>query len=427
MKEYQCENCGKKFDKKYNYNVHINRVNPCDSLQLPKKILNDIKDEEIIESNIILKHATNITNENIKKCLNENKCAYCDKKFSNKNNTIYHIKNSCKKVREIENEKHEIFTRLKENKKIQEEKDRLHEEKERIEIDKKKFSEEKEKFNDKKTIEELKVQNKKIDEQNKLILSMFNKLQKEFKKSKYTKNIDNSKNTQNIKNNQVNNNSNNNNNTFNQQNINLVGYKQEDLDKLDKSEILAIMKRGFQAPVELTRTIHFNPKYPEFHNIYIPKINEKYGMVYTNNKWRLIDKNELVEDIYENKRDFIIQNLDNFINQLDEFKKKSLKRWLNTDENDDESVINTKNDIKMLLFDNRHLAMDKKRIMDREARKLEIVSLPKKVKSPRQICNIEVKNVLGSDNDSTSDSDSENSDSTQYSNYSYMKSEDEKI
>jgi superfamily II DNA or RNA helicase len=152
-KIYKCENCGKQFDKKYNYSVHINRVNPCDSLQLPKKIINEIKNDEIIESNIILKYATNITNENIKKCLNENKCAYCDKKFSNKNNTIYHIKNSCKKVREIENEKHEISTKLKENKKIQEEKD---------------------KFDDKKTIEELK-------EQNKLILSMFDKLQKEFK------------------------------------------------------------------------------------------------------------------------------------------------------------------------------------------------------------------------------------------------------
>jgi hypothetical protein len=44
-------------------------------------------------------------------------------------------------------------------------------------------------------------------------------------------------------------------------------------------------------------------------------------MVYVDGKWRIIDKNELVEDIYENKRDFIIQNMDNFINQLDENKK----------------------------------------------------------------------------------------------------------
>jgi len=212
----------------------------------------------------------------------------------------------------------------------------------------------------------------------------------------------------------------NNNNTINtQQNITLVGYKEEDLNKIDKSEILTIMKRGFQAPVELTRTIHFNPKYPEFHNIFIPKINEKYGMVFTNGKWRLIDKNDLVDDIYENKREFIIQNFDNFINQLDEFKKKSLKRWLNTDENDDESIINTKEDIKRLLYDNRHLAMNKKRIMDREARKLEIIQLPKKT-NKKEICDIQIESVSES-----SDTESDNSDSTYYSNYSYVESDND--
>ena len=81
------------------------------------------------------------------------------------------------------------------------------------------------------------------------------------------------------------------------------------------------MKRGFQAPVELTRTIHCNSKYPEFHNVFIPKINEKNGMIHIKDKWNLIDKNELSDDIYHRKRDFIIQNLEHYIDQLDEFKK----------------------------------------------------------------------------------------------------------
>ena len=39
--------------------------------------------------------------------------------------------------------------------------------------------------------------------------------------------------------------------------------------------------------------------------IYLNKIlqvsqEKKYGMIYKDNKWKLIDKNELVDDIFEN-------------------------------------------------------------------------------------------------------------------------------
>jgi hypothetical protein len=62
-------------------------------------------------------------------------------------------------------------------------------------------------------------------------------------------------------------------------------------------------------------------------------------MVYIDGKWRVTDRDELVNDIYENKRAYVIENLDTFIHKLDENKKKSLKRWLNRDDND-EGIIN---------------------------------------------------------------------------------------
>ena len=161
----------------------------------------------------------------------------------------------------------------------------------------------------------------------------------------------------------------------------MVDYNKEDLSKIDKKEILAIMKRGFQAPVELTRTIHCNPKYPEFHNVFIPKINEKNGMIHIKDKWNLIDKNELSDDIYHRKRDYIIQNLEYYIDQLDEFKIKSLKRWLNTVDDDDEAIINTKKDIKNVLYENRALAMNQKKLLEKQKKQLEIVNLPKNEKS----------------------------------------------
>jgi hypothetical protein len=388
MKIYECDDCGKNFDKKSNYDRHKNKKISCNKAVINEKINipNDSKEK------LLYVNSKKIDGKLIKQFLDECKCGYCGKEFARKDNVIYHIKNNCKKVKEIEEERHQIFTQLKE----EEEK-----------IQKIKKLEENQKL--------LEEENKKTKQETLHLKKALDKLKKDLVKTQ--KNISNSNNNiianNNLANNNINSNNNNNNTFNNQQNITLVEYKNENLDQLDKNEILTIMKRGFQAPVELTRTIHFNPKYPEYHNIFIPKINEKYGMVYMDSKWRLIDKNELVEDIYENKRDFIIQNLDNFINQLDEYKKKSLKRWLDTDDNDDESIINTKEDIKRLLFDNRHLAMNKKRIMDREARKLMITSLPKKAIA------IEKKVISIEELDSNKDKNENFTDSSHESNYDY--------
>jgi hypothetical protein len=396
MKEYECMNCGKKFDRKSNYDRHMTKKNACDNLLKEISQVAKIDNNENSEILKLLGDNKNINAKTMKEHLDECKCIYCNKQYSTKGNVIYHIKHNCKKVKEIEDEKMKIFTKLKETK--------------LKEIEEQNQKQKKKEFGDKNENYELKKR--------------IRILEKELKKKQNiiikNNNNCNTNSTINSNNNFVNN---------NQQNITLVGYQKENLDKIEKSEILAIMKRGFQAPVELTRTIHFNPKYPEYHNIFIPKINEKYGMVYVNGKWKIIDKNELVEDIYENKRDFIIQNLDNFINQLDENKKKSLKRWLDRDD-DDESIKNTKNDIKMLLFDNRHMAMDRKKIMERQqredAKKLEIAHIPKKIKNAPKVIEIESNSDSDSDSDSDNKSGGWDSDSTEYSNYSYVKSDDDK-
>jgi hypothetical protein len=410
MKIYECDDCGKKFDKKSNYDRHKNKKISCNKAFINEKIniQNDSKDK------LLHVNSKKIDGKLIKQFLDECKCGYCGKEFARKDNVIYHIKNNCKKVKEIEEERNQIFMQLKEEEeKIQKIK-KLEEEQKLLKEENKKNKEET--LHLKKDLDKLKKELDKIQNSTKNNNNM-NHNKNNSNNSNIIANNKLTNNNINTINNSNNNSNNNNNNTINnQQNITLVEYKNEDLNQLDKNEILTIMKRGFQAPVELTRTIHFNPKYPEYHNIFIPKINEKYGMVYMNSKWRLIDKNELVEDIYENKRDFIIQNLDNFINQLDEYKKKSLRRWLNTDDNDNESIINTKEDIKRLLYDNRHLAMDKKRIMDREARKLMITSLPKKVVAIKAIKTIEELDLdLNLDKDK-----SENFTNSSYeSNYDY--------
>jgi hypothetical protein len=388
MNKFECHKCNKVFGYKHHLIDHLNKKKSCVNDQedyVDKNINMDIFDKNDI-----------IDSKTMKEYLDKYQCVYCKKQFTRKDNVITHIKNNCKKIKEIESKKHEIFTKLKKledtNKKLEEENKRLKEEKD---------------------LENKKLREDFRDELNKRLTEEVTKIKQELQLlSKNSTSINGNNNIQNINSHNTDNSINNN---FNQQNIVLNNYNKEDMSKLDENVILAIMKRGFQSTVELTRAVHFNPKYPENHNVYIPKINERNGMIYKDGYWKLVDKNELAEDIYENKRDFIIQNLDKYLNKLDENKKKPLLRFLDNDDNDDEAIINTKNDIKKLLYENRHMAMYQKKEFEKQRKKkpLEIIELkPKKY-------NLVKDKESDSENDSESDSDS-----SYVSNYSYIHSSD---
>jgi hypothetical protein len=151
------------------------------------------------------------------------------------------------------------------------------------------------------------------------------------------------------------NNNNVNNGTIN--NIVIVGHGKEDMSKIDSADILKVLKNGYNSTIHLTETVHFNPKYPEFQNIYISNIKDKYAMMYNGEKWILITKEELIEKIYNNKRNYIEENLEKYIESLPKIHVKSLNRWLDTDESDPR-ITKIKNDIKILLYNSRNLPMD---------------------------------------------------------------------
>lgn len=244
----------------------------------------------------------NLTTEKIKKLLDECICAYCEKKFTRRDVVIRHMNESCKKVKKIESEKDNIMKKLLEK------------------------------------IDKLEEKIDKVNEENKNL-----------------KTIINNNNTQSI----INSVEYENNYYDNSQHIVLVGYTKEDFDKIEDGDFLKILKRGFQAPIELTKSIHFNPQFPEYHNIFIPKMNEKHAMFFDGKNWRLIHKDELAEDIYERKRAHIIENWETFADQLTETQKKALKRWLSSKDDKDAELL--KDDIKRVLYENRKLPMEKKK------------------------------------------------------------------
>jgi hypothetical protein len=142
-------------------------------------------------------------------------------------------------------------------------------------------------------------------------------------------------------------------------NIYLVGYGKEDMSKIDRDDLLKVFRTGFNSPLILTETMHFNPKYPEFHNVYIRSMKEKYAMLYDGNSWTMVMKDDLIDKMYDNKRDYIEENLEDFINSLTNSQRKALQRWMDVDDNFP-YIKKVKDDIKLLMYNKREMALNNK-------------------------------------------------------------------
>jgi hypothetical protein len=146
-----------------------------------------------------------------------------------------------------------------------------------------------------------------------------------------------------------------NNGTIN--NIVLIGHDKEDLSKIDNKDILKCLKKGFYSTIYLTEAVHFNPKYPEYHNVYISNIKDKYAMMYDGKEWSLTRKTELIDRLYEDKKNYIKNNMEYFLETLSKSQIRALERWLNTDDEHDK-IKEVKDKIKLLLYNKREVVID---------------------------------------------------------------------
>ncbi len=142
-----------------------------------------------------------------------------------------------------------------------------------------------------------------------------------------------------------------------QQNIKILAYKNTDLSHLTDQDYLQCLNRSNMVIPNLIKKIHFNPKKPENHNIYISNIRNKYIMVYDGNKWNLSNQNETIEDLIDTNEIVIEQKLEEWLENGKEYPEimKKFNRYLEKKEKDD--VINKiKNEIKLILYNNRKVA-----------------------------------------------------------------------
>ena len=235
--------------------------------------------------------------------IDANACMYCGIKYSTKGNLMRHIKSHCSVYNAMENEKKQIFDELL----------------------------------------SLKLANEKIT-------CEMNQLKSGLIKQHAIAGSNNGSNNGNINNSIVNSN--------NVNNITVVAFGKEKINSIDIKCITKAISAGFRSTIELTRNIHFNPNNPEFHNVYIPNMNNNCAMVFDGTNWNLTKRKEIIDDIYNDKKDFVEDNLEQFKNSLTQVKLNALNRWLAIEDDDDDIIIGIKKDIELLLYNNRNIPIE---------------------------------------------------------------------
>jgi len=376
MKIYKCQKCNKEYKNKYDYKRHLNRKKPCVSTQNDKADFTCPKCGKLYSSKYNLKrhidqyckatliNRTISAHKSSKTCTNNEQkytCSKCGKSYTRKSSLNRHLlscnmpeNTSEQKVNNCASDSEQLVI-----KHDQCENEELNWQEIQCGYCHKKFTTKTSMYRHIRNTCKVK---KDMDTKEEIYQSLLAKMDKlvEQNEKLVAKNEELQAKVGQTINNNITNNTTNNNNIVNNMNIKLVAFGQEDRDSMKNSEIFNILRRGFSSVPELVRAIHFNEERPENHNIYISNMRDNFVMVYDGDKWGLRDRNETIQNIFDDGRNFLVVKYNDMKEKFTDKHRHAVKKFERFDSNIDRSS-NKKdqvfNDIKMILYNGRDLPL----------------------------------------------------------------------
>ena len=307
---YTCPRCGFESANKSKYTSHLSRKFICKNISSNDNLNNEYIKYEMTEKISYPKNTPNspiLTHGDpfLTPKYSNNRCKYCEKFYSKKCHLTRHLKNCKEKIKDEENKQNVLNLVDLLNKQL-EQKD----------------------FMNKQMIEQLEEQREQIKEQNHQIKELIKKA-----------GINIGTQNNNIQN-----------------NIQILAYGNSDISHLTDKDYLKCLKHSNFCIPHLIKQIHFNPKKPENHNIYISNLKNNYVMIYNGNKWMLNDRDDSIQNLIDDKESIIEQKLEEWIENGNKYPDimKKFNKYLEKKEND--KIINkVKSEIKLMLFNNRDI------------------------------------------------------------------------
>ena len=150
---------------------------------------------------------------------------------------------------------------------------------------------------------------------------------------------------------------NNTNNGIINNNIILNNYKDTDISHLTDNDFKCLLKEINHCVPKMIEKVHFNPSVPENMNVYISNMKDKFIMVYKDGSWKLCDRTIEVDKMFDTKFSQLEEWLDSN-NQYTELKRYFEKLEKNMEDKETEKYI--KNEMKLIMYNNRGMLQDVK-------------------------------------------------------------------
>ena len=131
------------------------------------------------------------------------------------------------------------------------------------------------------------------------------------------------------------------NNIHNHNSINIIELGKENLfDVLTEKERLNILKHRYSSIEKLIQHVHFNDKYPQFHNIIVTNINNNIAYKYDkeSNQFKAIEKSKLLETILDSRSNDVESFYEVDRNKLSEMDKNALDQLIDDINKNDKQI-----------------------------------------------------------------------------------------
>ena len=129
---------------------------------------------------------------------------------------------------------------------------------------------------------------------------------------------------------------------------NKLPYNKSDHKFISDSKISECMTKQYMSIPHLIKMVHFDPKHPENHNIYVSNIQSKQLFLYDGKKWILKNKDEIIDNLISSSEYKLKETLGKWIQNEDNkdkyaFAINKFKKYLEMKDND--QITNTNEDI----------------------------------------------------------------------------------
>ena len=141
-----------------------------------------------------------------------------------------------------------------------------------------------------------------------------------------------------------------------QNNIKLLAYDKTDISDLTEKDFIRCFNHNNMCVPHLVKRIHFNPKKPENHNVFISNLKSGHIMLYDGKQWNTFNRDEIVDGIFDDKHDILEQKIEEWVNIGKDYPiiYHKFKRYLEKI-NNDVVLKKVKNEMKFVLYNNRNI------------------------------------------------------------------------